>query len=112
MEVADCISNSVVNMEYYQTRLKTFDVYPKQMLPDKFQLARAGLFYTGKSDICQCFQCKVKLSVWERDEDAIKEHYKWSPDCESGLTFGSSAFVKPLDPKCFQHWKNDRNDGM
>ena len=44
MDVADCISNSVAKMEYYKARLKTFDVYPKQMLPDKFQLARAGLF--------------------------------------------------------------------
>ena len=24
----------------------------------------------------------VKLSAWERDDDAIKEHYKWSPECE------------------------------
>ena len=117
MDVADCISNSVAKMEYYEARLKTFDVYPKQMLPDKFQLARAGLFYTGKSDICQCFRCNVKLSAWERDDGAIKEHYKWSPDCEyikmvgsppprqSGYTFGSSALVKPLDRKIFQHWR-------
>ena len=44
------------------------------MLPDKFELARAGLYYKGKSDICVCFRCHVKLSSWERDEDAIKEH--------------------------------------
>ena len=45
------------------------------MLPDKIQLARAGLYYTGKSDVCQCFLCHVKLNAWERDDDAIKEHY-------------------------------------
>ena len=97
---------------------------PKQMLPNKFQLARAGLYYTGKSDICQCFQWHVKLSSWERDDDPTKEHFKWSrnckyikmieapPQCHSGFTFGSSAtsfggfemgssnMMKPLDPNC------------
>ena len=45
------------------------------MLPDKIQLARAGLYYTGKSDVCQCFLCHVKLNAWEPDDDAIKKHY-------------------------------------
>ena len=80
MNVMDCVSD--IRMEYYDNRLKTFDIYPKQMLPDKYQLARAGLFYTGKSDICQCFRCHVKLSAWKRDDDAMKEHFKWSNNCE------------------------------
>ena len=56
MDVTDCVS-SRGNMEYYENRLRTFDTCPKQMLPDKIQLARAGLYYTGKSDVCQCFRC-------------------------------------------------------
>ena len=28
-----------------------FDTYPKQRLPDKFQLADAGPYYTGKIDM-------------------------------------------------------------
>ena len=47
MDVTDCVSSSS-SMEYYENRLRTFDTYPKQLLPDKFQLARAGLYYTGK----------------------------------------------------------------
>ena len=81
MNITDWASTKE-HMEYYENRLKTFDTYPKQMLPDKIQLARAGLYYTGKSDVCQCFLCHVKLNAWERDDDAIKEHYKWSPQCE------------------------------
>ena len=124
------------SMEYYENRLKTFDTYLKQMLPDKIQLARAGLYYTGKSDVCQCFRCHVKLSAWERDDDAIKEHYKWSPQCEyikmvgapppqlPGYTFGSRApsfggfgtgssnRVKPLDPKAFHIWRPNRDEPM
>ena len=100
MNITDCASTKE-HMEYYENRLKTFDTYPKQMLPDKIPLARAGLYYTGKSDMCQCFLCHVKLNAWERDDDAIKEHYKWSPQCEyikmvgapqkTGFTFGSST---------------------
>ena len=33
-------------MEYYKNSVKPFDTYPKQMLPDKIQLARAGLYYS------------------------------------------------------------------
>ena len=102
MNATDCISTKD-NMEYYENRLKTFYTYPKQMLPDKIQLARARLYYSGKSDMCHCFRCHVKLSAWERDDDAIKEHYKWSPQCGyikmvgapptqlQGYTFGSRA---------------------
>lgn len=131
MDVADCTSSNI-SMEYYENRLKTFDTYPKQMLPDKFQLARAGLYYTGKSDVCQCFRCLVKLSSWEREDDAIKEHFKWSPNCEyikmigapkqkqTGFTFGecatlgcfgtgSNLFVRRPDPTHFQNWKDNTN---
>ena len=133
MNIIDCASTKE-HMELYENRLKTFDTYPKQMLPDKIQLARAGLYYTGKSDVCQCFLCHVKLNAWERDDDAIKEHYKWSPQCEyikmvgaplkTGFTFGSSTssfgefrtgssnFVKPLDPKTFHIWSKNRDEPM
>ena len=81
MAVTDCVSSNC-SMEYYENKLRTFATYPKQMLPDKFQLARAGLYYTGKSDICQYFQCHVKLSSWERDDDPTKEHFKCSRNCK------------------------------
>ena len=135
MNVIDCVSTKD-NMEYYENRLKTFDTYPKQMLPDKIQLARAGLYFSGKSDMCQCFRCHVKLSSWERDDDAIKEHYKWSPQCENikmmeapppqsseykvgssapsfgGFGTGSSNMVKPLDPKTFHIWRENGDGSM
>ena len=62
MNVMDCTSTGM-NMDYFQNRLNTFDTYPKQMLPDKYRLASAGLYYTGKSDTCQCFRCHVKLTT-------------------------------------------------
>lgn len=132
MNVMDCTAK---NMEFFENRLNSFDTYPKQMVPDKYQLARAGLYYTGKSDLCQCFSCHVKLSAWEPDDDAIKEHYKWSPNCtyikmvgappqrQTGFSFGSSSplggfgtgsnnFVRTLDPKHFQNWRDNRDEPM
>ena len=133
MNITDCAS-SKEHMEYYEKRLNTFDTYPKQMLPEKIQLARAGLYYTEKSDVCQCFLCHVKLNAWEQDDDTIKEHYKWSPQCEyikmvgapqkTGFTFGSntssfgefgtgpSNFVKPLDPKTVHIWSKNSDEPM
>lgn len=116
MNVMDCVSD--IKMEYYDNRLKTFDTYPKQMLPDKYQLARAGLFYTGKSDLCECFRCHVKLSAWDRDDDPMKEHFKWSNNCEyikiigvpqQKTTTGANLFVRPLDPKQSQNWSNNNS---
>ena len=129
MDVTDCVSSSG-SMECYENRLITIDTYPKQSLQDKLQLARAGLYYTGKSDICQCFRCHVKLSSWEKDDDAIKEHFKLSSNCEymkmvvpspprqtSAQSFGRfgmgfSNMMKSVDPKVFQTWREHRNDVM
>ena len=116
-------------MEYYENRLKMLDTYPTQMLLDKFHLATAGLYYTGKSDACQCFRCHVKLSAWEREDVVLKEHYKLAPSCEyikmidapqqcqPGFTFGSSASIGGfgtetglfVDPKRFQNWRDNAN---
>ena len=130
MNTMDCTS-STISMEYYENRLKTFDIYPKQMLPDKYQLARAGFTYTGKGDLCECFSCHVRLSAWDRDDDAMKEHYKWSKNCDyikmvgapqvtTGFicpsntpTYGSNSFtggnlfVRTPDPKQSQNWRNN-----
>ena len=115
-DVTDCVSNNR-SMEYYENRLSWIVLY-------------------RKSDIRQCFQCHVKLSSWKRDDDPTKEHFKWSRNCNymkmieappqrhSGFTFGSSAtsfggfemgssnMLKPLDPKVFQTWRENRNDVM
>ena len=81
MNATDCTSFNQ-NMEYYESRLKTFDTYPKQLLPNKYELASAGLYYSGKSDLCECFRCHIKLSAWDRSDIALREHHKWSPNCE------------------------------
>ena len=68
--------------KYYEQRLKTFYNWPKQMIPDKYCLAKSGFVYTGRGDKVRCFQCGVGVDDWERTDDADKEHVKWSPNCD------------------------------
>lgn len=69
------------NFTFYEDRLQTFLTWPRQISPDKFSLAEAGLFYTGEGDIVKCFACGVKLCQWLTADTALSEHRKWSPDC-------------------------------
>jgi len=68
--------------KYYEQRLKTYEDWPKQMIPDKYSLAKSGFIYTGQGDKLRCFQCGVGVNQWERTDDAWKEHHKWSPNCD------------------------------
>ena len=90
--------------------------------------------YTGKGDLCECFSCHVRLSAWERDDDAMKEHFKWSKDCDyikmvgapnqeqpgfastpnngfGSITGGANLFARPIDPKHYTNWKNNNDTG-
>ena len=51
------------DMTFYQERLQSFKDWPKQLIPDKFSLAKAGFYYTGEHDKVQCFACSVKLTI-------------------------------------------------
>lgn len=101
MICTDSVCTIPTGMEYYENRLKTFETYPKQMFPDKYQLVRAGFYYTKMADIVICFRCRVKVSSWERHDNAATEHYKWSPNCEylkmvgieNPPSFASSGFA-------------------
>ena len=71
-----------VDSKYYEQRLKTFCTWPKQMLPDKYALAKAGFLYTGEGDKVVCYRCGVPIFDWERTDNALNEHKRWSPCCE------------------------------
>ena len=63
------------------SRLASFGTWPKQMNPKPQELAKAGFFYEGVSDTCQCFHCGLIVHNWEIDDDAVGEHYRHSPKC-------------------------------
>ena len=70
------------NYRYYDYRLSSFASWPKQMVPDKYALAKCGFVYTGKGDKVTCFDCGICLEQWEIIDDPWREHFKSSPTCD------------------------------
>ena len=68
-------------MMCYEDRLSTFVLWPSQIVPNKFQLAKAGFYYMEKGDEVICFACAIKLNSWERTNVPLDEHFKWQPNC-------------------------------
>ncbi|XP_052809741.1 baculoviral IAP repeat-containing protein 7-like isoform X2 [Mya arenaria] len=67
--------------ESYNTRLATFDRWPREVSQRPIQLAEAGLYYTGVTDHVRCFACDGGLRNWEEGEDPWIEHCRWFPAC-------------------------------
>uniref|UniRef100_A0A1A9VKX9 RING-type domain-containing protein n=1 Tax=Glossina austeni TaxID=7395 RepID=A0A1A9VKX9_GLOAU len=61
-------------------RLKTFDNWPLDWL-NKNELAMTGMFYMGEEDKCKCYFCEVEIGRWEREDQPMSEHLRWSPNC-------------------------------
>ncbi|XP_073838705.1 death-associated inhibitor of apoptosis 1 [Musca autumnalis] len=61
-------------------RLKTFENWPLDFL-DRNELARSGMFYMGESDKTKCYFCEVEIGRWEREDQPVPEHLRWSPNC-------------------------------
>ena len=87
-----------IHPNYYgfDTRLTSYQQWPKQIIPDKFSLAKSGFFYTGQSDIVKCFSCGVQVCDWKNTDDSFQEHYKNSPECVFLAMIGYHAPVPPL----------------
>lgn len=80
METSDCCTHKP--FKYYQERLATFDTWSEQIIPDKYQLAKTGFYYTGFSDKVSCFSCNIEIYKWEKTDYPWVEHYKHSPSCD------------------------------
>ena len=85
----DCTSLDIVfsnvkfpHFKLCNERLKTFLMWPKFLRPRPAELAEAGFFYRGQSDIVQCFNCGIRLKDWEGKDNAYDEHRRWSPFCD------------------------------
>uniref|UniRef100_A0A0A1XBF2 Apoptosis 1 inhibitor n=1 Tax=Zeugodacus cucurbitae TaxID=28588 RepID=A0A0A1XBF2_ZEUCU len=61
-------------------RLKSFENWPLEWL-NKKELAQTGLVYTGEDDKVKCYFCEVEIGRWERDDQPINEHLRFSPNC-------------------------------
>ena len=66
----------------YLSRLASFHTWPKHLPgPKPCDLALAGFYYTGSSDVTECFKCHVRVNEWNPTDGAITEHEKFSPHC-------------------------------
>ncbi|XP_060065238.1 baculoviral IAP repeat-containing protein 7-like [Ylistrum balloti] len=61
-------------------RLRTFRNWPTHLKQTPEDLARAGFFYTGVDDVCECYCCGGQLDGWEEDDQPQKEHDRWFSD--------------------------------
>lgn len=66
----------------YTERLKTFEKWPRQIIPTGVELARTGFVYFGTGDEVHCFSCGLCLHNWETKDSASVEHRKWSRFCK------------------------------
>lgn len=61
-------------------RLKTFENWPLDFV-DRHELAMSGMFYMGDSDKTKCYFCEVEIGRWEREDQPVPEHLRFSPNC-------------------------------
>ncbi|XP_013418146.1 baculoviral IAP repeat-containing protein 7-A-like [Lingula anatina] len=63
------------------TRMQTYANFPDSCPVRPSELAKAGFFYLGTSDIVKCAYCGGKIRSWGRGDDAFGEHLKHFPLC-------------------------------
>jgi len=61
------------------TRLQSFK-YWGGVLP-KEELVEAGFYMIARRDVVKCFSCRVVLQDWERTDNVIDKHLRYSPNC-------------------------------
>lgn len=64
-------------------RLETFsDCWPHEnTFIDINTMSKTGLYYTGMLDCVECAFCNIKIHKWQRGDDPVVEHYKYSTYC-------------------------------
>ena len=72
-----------VNYSCLENRISTYstnwDVTTKPAVRD---MAEAGFYYTGRSDIVRCFTCGLQLEKWFQSDIPLKEHQAHREECE------------------------------
>lgn len=91
-----------MNDKYHREdeRLRTYDNnWPLDWL-DKRELAMTGMFYTNQDDKVKCYFCEVEIGRWERDDQPVPEHLRWSPNCP--LLRRRTTNNLPLNPEALE----------
>lgn len=62
-------------------RLESFDDEWKSEFVSKNDLAKYGFYNLKRGDFVKCHFCKVEIGIWEKNDNVIYEHLRWSPLC-------------------------------
>ncbi|XP_052811704.1 baculoviral IAP repeat-containing protein 3-like isoform X3 [Mya arenaria] len=65
----------------FESRFSSYKTWPMSAVQRPYQLAEAGLYYTGREDHVRCFACDGGLRRWDPEDDPWIEHCKWFPAC-------------------------------
>lgn len=69
--------NSNLNIESH--RLKTFDSI--KIHEYTWLLPIIGFYYVREPDVVKCYFCCVEIGSWQKDDNPITEHVRWSEKC-------------------------------
>lgn len=78
----------------FESRLCTFETWPKALAQTPGKLADAGFFYMGFGDAVECFSCGICFRDWEPQDDPWIEHAKASPRCNYVLMVKGEDFIE------------------
>lgn len=98
-ELSVHLQTSTISFDREEDRLKSFEEWNIPFL-DKNLLARTGFYYYGKKDHVRCNFCHVILCCWERHDDVVQEHLRWSPHCK--LITGRKTNNVPINLRDFK----------
>lgn len=76
-----------------EIRLDSFYNWPNRYL-NPVDMVACGFYYTGLSDLVECFSCLVAINHWQDDDDIWFVHSKVSPYCEHMLAEKGCEFIK------------------
>lgn len=86
--------NGHISMHREIDRLKTYQNWQCKFMEPK-SLAKAGFYYVNKDDIVRCAFCNIEIGQWQRGDNAMIDHQKWSDDCP--FVLGYSCGNVPID---------------
>lgn len=72
---------NIIDLYKEENRLLTFKNWPKNNILDKEVLAKIGFYFTGNADWTVCYFCKIKIGIWQPEDDPVEEHLRWSYSC-------------------------------
>lgn len=83
--------------KYYSNlsnRKMSFNLWASPCYNRTSAMAEAGFYYTGRSDIVECYYCGGQLGMWKHTDIPWNEHAKYYPQCELLIRTKGSQFIE------------------